>query len=147
MNNFKGILADSDVWRCMKCMRWKNFLHALARLNEPLSGAFLPFPVVWRKMAAASDAVLHNLVRESGTAQLMGVPMGGGSLVSHMSLILNQVVQNLNLRRSLFQSPCFMLWERGCFDGAWGPGNPRHPQRWNPHTRACHCQVQNLIHP
>ena len=60
-------------------------------------------------MAAASDAVLHNLVRESGTAQLMGVPMGGGSLVSHMSLILNQVVQNLNLRRSLFQGPCFML--------------------------------------
>ena len=27
-------------------------------------------------MAAASDAVLHNLVRESGTAQLMGDPMG-----------------------------------------------------------------------
>ena len=72
-----------------------------------------------------------------------GIPWG--RRFSHMSLVLNQVVQNLNLRWSLFQGPCFMLWERGCFDGAWGPGNPRHPQRWNPHTRACHCQVQNLI--
>ena len=62
----------------------KNFLDALRRLNEPLSEAFLPFPVLWRKMTvAASDAVLlYNLVRESGTAQLSWeIPgEGGGSL-------------------------------------------------------------------